>query len=249
MSSFDSIRSGYLHAQYQPRHHHHQQPPPAPPYPTTPDDPSSFSSQGYFPPIPEQQHHHTYSSSPSLSHVRTSQAYTGPRRTLSTSSYTNQHHPSQQPIPIRQPDPQHFQRQYHPASPPPATYTPQAPPMYTRSASSPQHYRLRRQYRNTYSTVSATSQGSTSSSRSPDSREKHAHFAPEYYDDDSDDDDHNDDDDSIGDGQHESYYGVLDPETEREYKRRCARDKAFERRPTLGHSLLSVVDKVGRAFK
>jgi hypothetical protein len=53
-----------------------------------------------------------------------------------------------------------------------------------------------------------------------------------------------------GEGKYEGhhYYGELDPETEREYKRRYAKDKEFERRPTLGGSLLSMVGKVGRAF-
>jgi hypothetical protein len=46
----------------------------------------------------------------------------------------------------------------------------------------------------------------------------------------------------------QQYYYALDPETERSYERRYARDKAFERRPTLGGSLLSMVGKVGRAF-
>ena len=48
---------------------------------------------------------------------------------------------------------------------------------------------------------------------------------------------------------HAHHYGGLDPKTEREYKRRYAKDKASERRPTLGGSLLSVVGKVGRAFE
>lgn len=42
--------------------------------------------------------------------------------------------------------------------------------------------------------------------------------------------------------------GELDSETEREYKKRYAREKRVERRPTLGGSLLSMVDAVGKAF-
>jgi hypothetical protein len=37
----------------------------------------------------------------------------------------------------------------------------------------------------------------------------------------------------------------LDSETEREYKKRYARERELERRPTLGGSLLSMVGKVG----
>ncbi|KNG46343.1 hypothetical protein TW65_86980 [Stemphylium lycopersici] len=47
---------------------------------------------------------------------------------------------------------------------------------------------------------------------------------------------------------HGHQHGGLDLETEREYKRRYAKEKEFERRPTLGGSLLSMVDKVGKAF-
>ena len=43
-------------------------------------------------------------------------------------------------------------------------------------------------------------------------------------------------------------FGRIDEATEREYEKRYARERAMERRPTLGDSLLSAVGKLGSAF-
>lgn len=64
---------------------------------------------------------------------------------------------------------------------------------------------------------------------------------------------HNNDPHAYADGEDKydgGTFGPLDEETEREYERRYAREKAMarERRPTLGDSVMGLVSKVGRVL-
>jgi hypothetical protein len=203
-------------------HPQYQQQPPQPPYPTTPCGPPS-QAPNYFPPIPEQQP--VYSSSPAqqpfYSPSPTSPRGMMPQPASSTHRRTSStsSHNSQRLQPATMPMPIPTRQ------PLPSQYNNQHAASYPPQATSyPPPFQQ-------YAT-------------SPQSHHRSHPYANDEYA-------HNPHSHSFADSE-EQYrcqsYGELDPETEREYKRRYAKEKAFERRPTLGGSLLSMVGKVGRAI-
>lgn len=114
-----------------------------------------------------------------------------------------------------------------------SSYTSQRPAQQPIPIPNPQQYQHQYQPHASYPPPVTYAQQAPTYTRTPSHHSDHAHNPHAYAD---------------GEDKYEQDYGRLDEETERQYRKRCARERALERRPTLGDSLLSVVGRVGRAF-
>ncbi|KAF1945274.1 hypothetical protein EJ02DRAFT_441918 [Clathrospora elynae] len=190
----------------------------APPYPTSPAP--LLQQQGYFSPIPEQQQP-IYFSSPTQAFYSTS--------------------PTSHPGGMATPQPQATHRRRTSST---SSYNSQRPTQaQLQQMPLPMPIPLRQpnpasyQYPAPYSPPVTYGQQQPVYMRSTSHQNQHMHDPHAYAD-----------GEDKFEEQQQLYHGRLDPATEREYERRYAREKALERRPTLGGSLLNVVSKVGKVL-
>ncbi|KAF1922444.1 uncharacterized protein M421DRAFT_426892 [Didymella exigua CBS 183.55] len=249
MSSYSSAHSGQLHPGHQPQAQQQRARSYSnPPYPTTPGSaPYPQQQSSYFPPPPTAPYQQAPPTShsvaiPPSSRKTASSDYahgygTSPSHSQASSSYTSSYLTQNlQPIPQPPPIPENYQ--YPPQHQQPIT---SSSPIYShnrRRSSSSQGYDPRQSYESAHSYQSAQSY--------------HGHPSPDYTrqtqnGDGNRDDRYNYGNEDEGHGQAHAApeppkgYGVWDKDEVAKYQK----NRDLERRPTLGGSLMSFVQRIG----